>query len=366
MASIKLCSVVGARPQFVKAGAVARAIRDDGRIDNVLVHTGQHYDFNMSEIFFQEFDLPAPHHNLGVGSGSHGQQTARMLEELEKVFQAVAPDAVLIYGDTNSTLAAAVAATKLRLPVAHVEAGLRSFNRAMPEEINRIMADSVSDLLFAPTEEALAQLRREGQPEERIVLTGDVMYDAALMTADLAAKRSAILRSLDLIEKGYLLATVHRAENTDDPDRLRVIFEALERVARHIPVVLPLHPRTRAALERDGLYEAAATQLRLIDPVGFVGMGRLGMGARALASDSRWVQKEAFFFPVPCFVPPHGTGWGELVEAGWNCLLPPRDPEHMADMMLDSYRPPGREIAPYGNGDAGRVIVKALLRRYAK
>lgn len=362
---MKICSVIGARPQFIKAGAVTRAIREDGRIEEVLIHTGQHYDFNMSEVFFREFALPAPAHNLGVGSGPHGAQTARMLEGLEAIFARERPDAVLVYGDTNSTLAGALAAVKLHLPVAHVEAGLRSFNRAMPEEINRIVADSVSDLLFAPTTQAVAQLRGEGHSPERVVWTGDVMYDAALMTAELARTGSRVLESLELAPGSYYLATVHRAENTDDPTRLRAIVDALALVAERHPVVFPVHPRTRAALARDGLLEAVATRLRLVEPVGFVDMVRLEMGARAVASDSGGVQKEAFFYGVPCFVLRDETEWVELVEAGWNTLVPPGDPAAMAACMLalDSRAP--RVIQPYGDGRASAVIVEQLLRRYA-
>ncbi|PWC57258.1 UDP-N-acetylglucosamine 2-epimerase [Azospirillum sp. TSH7] len=362
---LKLCSVVGARPQFVKAGAVAKAMTGNA-IDNVLIHTGQHYDFNMSEVFFRELDLAPPAHNLGVGSGSHAAQTARMLEGLEPLFERERPDAVLVYGDTNSTLAATLAAVKLGIPVAHVEAGLRSFNRAMPEEINRIVADSVCDLLFAPTVEAMEQLRREGQPEERIRLSGDVMYDAALMTADLARRQSSILDRLGLTEKGFLLATIHRAENTDDPRRLSVLIEALELAAEALPVVLPLHPRTRAALDRLGILQKAARRLKLIEPVGFIDMVRLEMSARTVATDSGGVQKEAFFYRVPCCVLRNETEWRELLEAGWNRLLPPGDdPGAMAAELL-AERPAGRDIAPYGKGDAGRIIVETLLDRYGR
>ncbi|MDF1502343.1 UDP-N-acetylglucosamine 2-epimerase (non-hydrolyzing) [Roseisolibacter sp. H3M3-2] len=360
---MKICSVIGARPQFVKAGAVSRALKQDGRIEEVLIHTGQHYDFNMSEVFFREFDLAAPRHNLGVGSGRHGAQTGKMLEGLEEVFLSERPDLVLVYGDTNSTLAGALAAAKLHVPIAHVEAGLRSFNRAMPEEINRIVADGVSDVLFAPTDVAAAQLRREGHPEERIVWTGDVMYDAALMTADVARSRSRVLDALGLQDGGYYLATVHRAENTDDVRRLASIVESLATVAETHPVVLPLHPRTRAALERSGLLARAEQALRLVEPVGFVDMVRLEMGALAVASDSGGVQKEAFFYGVPCFVLRDETEWVELVDAGWNTLVPPGDAAAMATVMLARDASRRREVRPYGDGNASGVIVAELARR---
>lgn len=361
---LKICSVIGARPQFVKAGAVCRATIKEPRIEEILVHTGQHYDFNMSEVFFQECGIPSPKYNLGVGSGAHAEQTARMLEGLAEVFVAEAPDVVLVYGDTNSTLAGAIAAAKLRLPIAHVEAGLRSFNRNMPEEINRIVADSVSDILFAPTDQAVAQLLREGHPRDRVIWSGDVMYDAAMMAADLARKKSTILDDFGLSEKGYFLATVHRAENTDDAELLKSIVESLSTISAVHPVVLPLHPRTREALTRERLLEALPASLKLVDPVGFVDMVRLEMGALAIVSDSGGVQKEAFFYRVPCFILRNETEWVELVDAGWNTLVPPGDVERMVATILDRTRRSPVDITPYGSGDAADVIVGHLLERY--
>jgi UDP-GlcNAc3NAcA epimerase len=361
---MKICSVIGARPQFVKAGAVSRALLSHG-IDEVLIHTGQHYDTNMSEVFFREFAISAPKYNLGVGSGTHGGQTARMLDGIEQVLLSERPDVVLVYGDTNSTLAAAIAAVKLRIPVAHVEAGLRSFNRAMPEEINRIVADSVSEVLFVPTINAAAQLRREGQPEDRIVWTGDVMYDAALMMSDIARANSTIVQDLGLVEKEYFLATVHRAENTDDEARLRAIFGALMTVAERYPVVVPLHPRTRAALDHAGLLSTVCQRLRVLEPVGFFDMVRLEMGAHAIASDSGGVQKEAFFHRVPCFILRNETEWVELVAAGWNTLVPPTDAATIAATMLATRSSSRAEVSPYGRGDASQIIARELLRRFS-
>ena len=362
--TLRICSIVGARPQFVKAGAVSRAVLRDRRIEESLIHTGQHYDANMSEVFFREFDLPEPRHNIGVGSGSHGAQTAHMIEGLERVFLEEKPRVVLVYGDTNSTLAGALAATKLHIPVAHVEAGLRSFNRRMPEEINRIVADAVADVLYAPSAVAAGHLRREGVSEDKIVTVGDVMYDASLMTAELARDRSEVMARLGLTDGGFYVATVHRAENTDDPTRLRTVFRALQLVAQRVPVVLPLHPRTRAALTREGLLEAATQSLILTEPVGFVDLARLEMGARAVITDSGGVQKEAFFHRRPCFTLRDETEWVELVELGWNRLLPPVDAEYMAATMLDlaSFAP--REGAPYGNGRAAETIVGDLVARF--
>jgi UDP-GlcNAc3NAcA epimerase len=299
-----------------------------------------------------------------VGSASHGRQTADMLARLEEVFVEQQPRAVLIYGDTNSTLAAALAAVKLHIPVAHVEAGLRSFNRRMPEEINRIMADSVSDVFFAPTEAAVTQLRSEGQPAERIVWTGDVMYDVALLSADIARQRSTVLQRIGLSGSDYYLATIHRAENTDDGTRLRAICTALEEVAARYRVVLPLHPRTRAALTREGLLQRAEQAFTLIEPVGYLDMVQLEMSASAIVTDSGGVQKEAFFHAIPCFTLREETEWVELVQLGWNTLVPPADPRQMAARLLELHVTGRTEAKPYGNGDAARIIVDELLRRY--
>src|SRR5690606_10800273 len=268
------------RPQFIKAAPVSRALRGAGEFHEVLVHTGQHYDSNMSDVFFEELEIPRPHHHLGVGSGDHGAQTGRMLERLERVIRDEAPDVVLVYGDTNSTLAGALAAAKLHVPVAHVEAGLRSFNRRMPEEINRIVTDHVAEILFAPTDDAVENLRREGIPESRIHQVGDVMYDATLFFGAKADRTSRILDLLGLEPRGYILATVHRAENTDEGARLASIIEGLSAVGTEIPVVLPLHPRTRSALAREGLLEQAHRSLRIIEPVGYLDMIMLEKSAR--------------------------------------------------------------------------------------
>ncbi len=252
----KIVNVVGARLQFVKATVVSRALRAVEGLREVLVHTGQHYDDNMSRIFFEELEIPQPDYNLGIGGGTHGQNAGRMLEAIEAVLLKEKPHAVLVYGDTDSTLAGALAAVKLHIPVAHVEAGLRSFNRRMPEEINRVLTDHASDILFAPTEMAVKNLLREGIPEERVHLVGDVMYDAALLYGEKAERHSDVLTRLGLSPKGYVLATIHRAENTDSPERLRVILEALAEVNRWVPVVFPVHPRTRERIKRFGLDSA--------------------------------------------------------------------------------------------------------------
>ncbi len=249
----KIVTVVGARPQFIKAAAVSRALRAHPAVQELLVHTGQHYDDNMSQIFFDELGIPPPDYHLAIGSGRHGEQTGKMLAAIEDLLLDTQPDWVLVYGDTNSTLAGALAAAKLHIPIAHVEAGVRSFNRRMPEEVNRVLTDHVADLLLAPTPVAVENLRREGLPPAAIHLVGDCMYDVALHYAAQAEGRSRVLERLGIEPGTYLLATIHRAENTDEPTRLQAIFAGLYDVARDLPVVLPLHPRTRAALERAGL-----------------------------------------------------------------------------------------------------------------
>jgi UDP-GlcNAc3NAcA epimerase len=361
---MKVLSIVGARPQFIKAAAVSRVLRRARGMREVLVHTGQHYDRNMSQVFFRELGIPRPDRNLGIGSGGHGAQTGRMLEALERAMLQERPDWVLIYGDTNSTLAGALAAAKLHARVAHVEAGLRSWNRAMPEEINRVVADHVSDLLLAPTRTAVANLRREGVAANRIVRVGDVMYDAALYYGEKAERSSGILRRLGLDGADYILATVHRAENTDSPRRLHAIVSALNRLARGIPVVVPVHPRTRQALGRRAWRPAAG--LRLIDPVGYLDMVMLEKRARLIATDSGGVQKEAYFYRVPCATLRTETEWTELVASGWNRLVPPfsgPDIYRTLHRMLTSFRRPRAAPELYGAGDAALRIARALRSR---
>ena len=355
--------MVGARPQFIKAAIVSRALQEAG-IQEVLVHTGQHYDVDMSELFFDELDVRRPDHNLGVGSCGHGAQTGRMLEGVENVLLETKPELVLVYGDTNSTLAGALAAAKLHMPVAHVEAGLRSFNRQMPEEINRVLTDHCSDVLFAPTATAEENLRREGIPESRIHLVGDVMYDAALHYGAKAERSSRILRKLRLDSKGYILATVHRAANTDEPDRLRAIFDGLCRVAREFPVVMPLHPRTRSALLREGLYEEVSQSITILKPVGYLDMLALEKNARLVATDSGGMQKESFFFGVPCVALRDETEWVELVALGWVRLVKVTSADAVVSAVRDALAASlGREGTPYGEGRSATAIAKVVAVR---
>jgi UDP-GlcNAc3NAcA epimerase len=359
--AMKIVTVIGARPQFIKAAVVSRQMRQTAGCEEILVHTGQHYDENMSDVFFQELEIPKPAYFLGIGSAGHGAQTGRMLEAIEKVLLDTRPDKLLIYGDTNSTLAGALAAAKLHIPVAHVEAGLRSFNRKMPEEINRVVSDHLSTWLFAPTDAAVQNLRDEGIVGDKVRLVGDVMYDAAIYYGNRA--RRDVLQDLGLEAKNYVLATIHRAENTDDPARLRGVVEGLNAVAEALPVVLPLHPRTRAALDRAQLRQQCSPRLRLVDPLGYLDMAMLEKQASVIATDSGGVQKEAFFHRVPCVTLRDETEWIELVELGWNRLVPPGNADAIAASVLASLNDNQERSTPpalYGGGQAGETITRML------
>ena len=355
-AGIRVLTVVGARPQFVKAAIVSRALACRG-IDEVVVHTGQHYDESLSGQLFRDLGMPAPEYNLGVGSASHAVQTARMLERLEPLLVELAPDWLLVYGDTNSTAAAALAASKLGVPIAHVEAGLRSFNRRMPEEVNRVVTDHLSTLLFAPTPAAVAHLTREGFGPAAVHLVGDVMYDCALAYAG-AANNRPVLEDAGLHAGGYVLATVHRAENTFDPARLNAILQGLAAVSRELPVVLPLHPGTEAATRRFGIDIPPA--IRVTPPVGYLDMLALERGAAVVATDSGGVQKEAYFQRRPCVVFRAETEWTELVEAGWSVLCEPVSPATIAAAVLGSIGRRGCEAGLYGGGEASARVAAAL------
>ncbi|MEP6957089.1 MAG: UDP-N-acetylglucosamine 2-epimerase (non-hydrolyzing) [Nitrospirota bacterium] len=355
---MKIVTVVGARPQFIKSTAVSRVIRDDysGKIEEVLVHTGQHYDENLSKVFFEELDIPEPKYNLGISGGRHGAMTGRTLEAVEKVLLQEKPDWLLIYGDTNSTLAGALAAAKLNIPVAHVEAGLRSFNMRMPEEINRILADRVSSLLFCPTEAAVKNLRAEGLGNG-IHNVGDVMYDVSLFYRDRARQQSAILETLKLAPSGFALATCHRAENTDDPKRLSEILSALADIADQLPVVLSLHPRTRKCIGEYGFSHYLAA-LVVTEPLPFLDMMALEQAARVILTDSGGVQKEAFFYGVPCITMRNETEWVETVDLGWNRLVGASRTSIVSAVSerMQSCRE-GVISTPYGRGRAANDIL---------
>jgi UDP-GlcNAc3NAcA epimerase len=315
---MKVFTVLGARPQFIKAAPVSRALREKG-IQEFLLHTGQHYDYQMSQVFFDEMGIPKPDVNLGVGSSLHGKQTAQMLIGIEEYLIQEKPDYVLVYGDTNSTLAGALAAVKLHIPVAHIEAGLRSFNREMPEEHNRVLTDHCADLLFCPTKTAVANLEREGL-SKGVYWVGDVMYDAVLQFGEIAKKKSRILDDLDLEPKKYLLATVHRQSNTDNVKNLRNIIDAFSEIDETI--VFPVHPRTRKKIEEANLFKQKPEikKIKMIEPVGYLDMLMLEQSARLILTDSGGIQKEAYFFGVPCVTLRSETEWVETVEMGWNIL----------------------------------------------
>ncbi len=364
-----ILSIVGARPQFVKVAMVAEALRGRREVRHTLVHTGQHYDRTMSDVFFQELPIPAAEHNLEVGSGSHGKQTAALLERTEQVLLNDRPDVVVVYGDTNSTLAGALAAVKLGIPVAHVEAGLRSFNRQMPEEINRVAADHISNLLFCPTETALSNLRNEGIVKS-VFLSGDVMLDAVLAFRKLAQEKSTILNRLGVNPSDYLLLTIHRAENTNSSERVAEIVEFLLNIEQ--PVVFPMHPRTKNRLESDSTLELLTRRLfnsnhvRVIEPVSYLDMLALEDHARMVLTDSGGVQKEAYFLGVPCLTVRGETEWVETLIGGWNRLLEPSPKSLPVIESLwtnNGSSPTGRpDLALFGGGKAAENIVNELLR----
>lgn len=352
---MKVVTIVGARPQFIKAATISRAIVKLGQCDEVMIHTGQHFDANMSDVFFQELEIPKPDYHLGVGGGSHGQNTGRMIEAIESVLLKECPDAVLVYGDTDSTLAGALAAAKLKIPIVHVEAGLRSFNRGMPEEINRKLTDHLSDLLLTPNLQGIKNLEMEGIFGSHVINVGDVMFDAAMYFGERADKTSDILQKLSLVPKEYWLATVHRQENTDDTRRLQRIFDGLSRTDR--TVVLPLHPRTRNRLIDQGI--VLAKNILVVEPVGYIDMVMLEKHAALIVTDSGGVQKEAYFHRVPCLTLREETEWGELIDMGWNRLAPPLSEGFFSAFERD-YSPGAEDGAPYGDGQAAERVVKCL------
>jgi UDP-N-acetylglucosamine 2-epimerase len=380
---MKICSIVGARPQLIKYFPISLAIahaRDKGQesVEDVLIHTGQHYDYRMSKIFFDELGIRIPDHHLGVGSGTHAEQTAGILAAAEGVLQAEKPDAVVVYGDTNSTLAGAVAAVKLHLPVAHVEAGLRSYNRVMPEEINRILTDRISWYLFCPCRNAAENLAREGfrwivgdgdpirdtdaprigerareSDEPMVCNTGDVMYDAILRFARMAEERSTVLTDLDLTDERFTLLTMHRAENTDDVERFEALVSFVNGVAVEEPVVFPMHPRTKKVYERcRGRF---SDRIRVVEPVSYLDVLMLLKHADMLLTDSGGMQKEAYWLRVPCITLRDETEWIETVQSGWNVLY--KD-------YFGAHPPRKDDVTAYGDGKAAERIVQILMHAY--
>ena len=358
---IKIVTIIGARPQFIKAAVVSRAIASRSEeIIEVIVHTGQHFDSNMSDIFFDELDIPKPDYHLGVGGGSHGQNTGRMLEKIEDVLLNEKPNYVLVYGDTDSTLAGTLAAVKLHIPVAHVEAGLRSFNRKMPEEINRILTDHASEILFTPTLTAVKNLNNEGIDSSKIKQVGDVMYDAAIYYGKKVEQNNTLLQELKIESKKYALVTLHRAENVDDKDRLSSILKGLSHYKNKI--IWPLHPRTKKRLESFGI--AIPQNISIVDPIGYLDMILLEKNAELIATDSGGVQKEAYFHKVPCITLRDQTEWIELVEQGAN-IITGANTNAISDALTKAVTVNSIifETPLYGNGTSGQQIVDALIQK---
>jgi UDP-GlcNAc3NAcA epimerase len=355
---MKLLTILGARPQFIKAAAVSREIYKNKNIKEVIIHTGQHYDFNMSDIFFKEMDIPKPDYNLNINGMLHGAMTGQMLEEIEKLIVKEKPECVLVYGDTNSTLAGSLAASKLHVPVAHVEAGLRSFNMKMPEEINRILTDRISKYLFCPTDQAVTNLKDEGfdKFDCKVVKTGDVMQDAAMFYAKESFKKSNVIKDNNLNK--FILVTIHRAENTDNKEKLKSIFKAFLEISKDIEVVIPMHPRTRNILKNISL---DTNDLKIINPVGYFDMIELLKNCSLVMTDSGGLQKEAFFFEKPCVTLREETEWVELVDNGYNMLA-----GSSKEKIISIYKKMINKTIPenvnlYGGGFASKNIVENLI-----
>jgi UDP-N-acetylglucosamine 2-epimerase (non-hydrolysing) len=351
---MKVASIVGVRPQFVKASVVSKELRK--KHEEILIHTGQHYDYEMNTVFFDELNVPKPEYCLGIGSGSHGYQTGEMLKEIEKVLIEEKPDLVLTYGDTNSTLAGALAASKLHIKSAHIESGLRSFDKSMPEEVNRVLTDHCSDILFCPTKNAVKNLKREGITSN-VHLTGDVMADSLLYNREIAKSRSNILKILDLNTKDYFVATIHRSSNTDNKENLKNIVDAFSEINETI--VFPLHPRTKKLLKKYGLYDKLKSSVKLIEPLGFLDFIKLMSHAKMILTDSGGIQKEAYILKVPCITLRENTEWVETIEDGWNVLVGSNK-----DKIVETVNEfkPSFEIYRniFGSGDASKNIVSVI------
>lgn len=358
---IKIITVIGTRPQFVKAAALSPCFKAHTEIDEIIVHTGQHYHDNMSAIFFNDLNLQQPHYNLNVGSSSHAYQTGQMLIGIEEILLDEKPDCVLVYGDTNSTLAGALAAVKLQIPIAHVEAGLRSFDHYQPEEINRVLTDRVSELLFTPSQDSANNLLREAIASEKIHVVGDIMFDVVNLFAEKADK-SDILQRLALADKKYFVLTIHRAENTDNEKILREIVDTINDIATDTPVVFPIHPRTLSCIDKFNLKLKA--NVLLIEPLGFLDMMMLIKHCNLIMTDSGGLQKEAFYHRVPCITIREVTEWAELIHNKWNMLLPPSNLSSLSSAIADITQRQPIWHNPYGDGKTGLKIAKIILERF--
>lgn len=359
---MKILTVVGARPQFIKASMLSMAFHKHPKIEEMIVHTGQHYDYNMSDIFFEQLKLPKADYHLETGSGSHGEQTAKMLVELEKLMISVQPNIVVVFGDTNSTVAGSLAAAKLDIPIAHVEAGLRSFNKKMPEEVNRIITDHLSDVLFCPSETAVNNLKREGI-SKGVYLTGDIMFDTLTYFKPHALEQSTILEDLKLEKQDYYLATVHRAENTDDYARLKQIFNAIHNLDKN--VVIPLHPRTKNKLIEFKLSDMLSLpHIKLVEPLNYFDMLVLASNARAILTDSGGLQKEAYMLQVPCITLRDETEWVETVESGWNHVIGANTQAILA--AISKLKKPKQYPLLYREGAADHIANILLKRQWNK
>ncbi len=381
---IKILTVIGARPQIIKAAAISRAIKNKFKesLSEIIIHTGQHYDENMSKVFFEELDIPQPHYNLNVGSGSHGKQTAMMISGIEDILLEEKPSCIVIYGDTNSTLAAGVAASKLHIPVVHIEAGLRSFSKSMPEEVNRIMCDHVSTLLFSPSASGIKNLVREGFKIDnagpfsidnpKVYHCGDIMYDNSMHFATVASANKEIIEKHSLSKNGYILATIHRNNNTDEPDRLNALFRSFNKISRseNLPVVLPLHPRTGKLLEQNLdpiLYKSIMENslIKILPPASFLEMISLEMNAKIVMTDSGGVQKEAFFFGKPCIILRPETEWVELVHNG-TAIVTDADEFKIESAFKHFNNNNTLQYPPlYGDGHAAEFICSEIVKTFS-
>lgn len=355
---LKIVTILGARPQFIKAAPICRSVNHLENVDEIIIHTGQHFDAEMSDIFFNELKIRKPKYSLGLGGGNHGEMTGLMLQKLEPILEFEQPDYVLVYGDTNSTLAGALSAAKLNIPVAHVEAGLRSYNKSMPEELNRVLVDHMSMILFTPTDGATQNLIAEGVKRKNIYQSGDVMIDALHCFTSLAEKLSNVIREHGLNGKEYILTTIHRAENTNNTKKLENIIGAFSELSRDIDVVLPIHPRTRKIIDQASI---DLSNIKVINPVGYLDMLMLEKYSKAIATDSGGIQKEAFFHGVPCITLREETEWTELVDLGWNRLVSPES-SGIANKILSAVNiKPEKSESPYGEGDAAEKIIRHIV-----